>query len=53
MKNKERYDFNKCFISYNPVKERFEVIYGNIIFALSAKPKEAEIESILRWLEME
>lgn len=51
MRNKEKYDFNKCKIAYNNAKERYEIIYANIIFTLPYELKHDDVLALLQWLE--
>ena len=51
MKNKEKYDFNKRKIAYNHAKERYEIIYGNILFTLPYELKTDDVLALLQWLE--
>lgn len=53
MRNKEKYDFNKCKITYNNAKERYEIVYGNIIFTLPYELKHDNVLALLQWLERE
>lgn len=51
MRNKEKYDFNKCRIAYNNARERYEIIYANILFTLPYELKHDDVLALLEWLE--
>lgn len=51
MRNKEKYDFNKCRIVYNFERERYEIIYANILFTLPDVLKGDDVLALLQWLE--
>lgn len=53
MKNKERYDFDKVTVEYNAFKQRYEIIYGNILVTIGKEHTLDELTKFMRWLEDE